>query len=48
MCLEIFENGFDNPSKVDTFSIHQLIIVMYFLGPFHSLDGYKKKNKKIP
>lgn len=48
MCLEIFEDGFDNPSKVDTFSIHQLVTFLYFLALIHSLDGYQKKkqNKK--
>lgn len=46
MCLEIFEDGFDNPSKVDTFSIHQLVTFLYFLALIHSLDGYQKKTKQ--
>lgn len=44
MRLEIFEDGFDNPSKADTFSTHQLVTSTYFLALIHSLDGYQKKN----
>lgn len=39
MCLEIFEDGFYNPSKVDTFSTNKLVTFIYFHALTYSLDG---------